>query len=448
MTDSVDRQDRIISYLRAQLLGEECYRRSYELDKYSRIVYRRLRELYWTVSRFSKVVSKSGLGPSSHENSISPCALGVIPAQAAAARPRLYLDATDFTIVGKATGIQRVLRGIVSNAGELGLAEPVAISQGRFVAVARPIDQPRDIEVTPGDIVLLLDAGWNRLDAYPPALEWFRAQGGRVVACIYDVFPLAYPMLYTSFLVANFQAWIALLLANCDAAVAISQSTADSFEALAKLMQVRARPDFRLGWWRLGADFVEQAGEPTAAVRGIAGRGPFFLSVGTVEMRKGYPVALAAFERLWSEGVDANYVIVGRPGWNAAAFEEHLRYHPERGRRLFWLDDAEDADLQYLYRETRAVVLPTFAEGFGLPLVEAAQFGAPIIASDIDVFHEIGGADVRYFELLNPDSLAGCIREALNGARITPKIGHLTWRESTEELITLVRNGAYQRSLN
>jgi glycosyltransferase involved in cell wall biosynthesis len=448
MSEAGDRRDRITSYLRAQLSGEESYRHSYELDKYSRIVYRRLRELYWTVSRFLRTVFKPGSRHSSRAEAFAPGALGVIPAQATSVRPRIYIDATDFTIVGKATGIQRVLRGIVSNAGEMGLAEPVAILQGRFVAAARPIDQSQEIEVSPGDIVLLLDAGWNRLDAYPPALDWFRSQGGRVVACIYDVFPLAYPMLYTPVLVADFQAWIALLLAKSDSAVAISRSTAESFEAIAKLMQVRVHPDFRLGWWRLGADFTERAGEPTAAVRGIAGRGPFFLSVGTVEMRKGYPVALAAFEQLWAEGVEANFVIVGRPGWNAAAFEELLRRHPEKGRRLFWLDDAEDADLQFLYRETRAVILPTFAEGFGLPLVEAAQFGAPVIASDIDVFHEIGGPDVRYFELLNPESLSACIREALNGVRVAPKIHHLTWRESTEELMTLVRDGAYQRRLN
>lgn len=440
--------DRISSYLRVQLSEEENFRHSYELDAYSRVVYRRLRELYWTISRLLRT-TKSRFAPSRGESAFSPGALGVIPAQSISAQqPRIYIDATDLLTVGKATGIQRVLRGIVLNAAEMGLAEPVAISQGRFVAAARPADQSPEINVSDGDIVLLLDAGWNRLDSYPAALDWFKGWGGRVVACIYDLFPLDYPTLYTPLLVANFQAWIALVIASSDAAVAISRSTAENFAAAAKLMHVKPRSDFRLGWWRLGADFREAGGEPAAAPRRVAGRGPFFLGVGTVEMRKGYPVALAAFERLWAEGVEANYVIVGRPGWNATAFEEHLRHHPENGRRLFWLDDAGDADLQFLYRETRAVILPTFAEGFGLPLAEAAQFGAPVIASDIDVFHEIGGPDIRYFDLLDPGSLAACIREALNGERVPPKIGHLTWRESTEELMTLLRDGAYQRTLN
>lgn len=423
---------------------EESFNRRYELDKYSRIIYPRLRELYWTISRLGREI----FARPSKIQTASSRVFGAIPVQSATARPRIYIDCTDYVAIGKATGIQRVLVEIAKHSGEMGVAEPVGVEDGRFVAVARPAGHAREIEISPGDIVLLLDAGWNALDAYPPALEWFRAQGGSVVACIYDMFPVTYPALYTPALVANFQAWIALLVAHSDAAVAISRSTAESFEASAKLMQAQLRPNFRLGWWRLGADFSRQAGEPTAATRLIPGKAPFFLSVGTVELRKGYPVALAAFERLWAEGVDANYVIVGRPGWNAAAFEDRLRHHPEKGRRLFWLDDAEDGDLQFLYRETRAVVLPTFAEGFGLPLVEAAQFGAPIIASDIGVFREIGGRDVSYFEPLNSDRLSERLREALKTARVAPRIGHLTWRESTEELMKLLREGAYQKGLD
>jgi alpha-1,2-rhamnosyltransferase len=125
-----------------------------------------------------------------------------------------------------------------------------------------------------------------------------------------------------------------------------------------------------------------------------------------------------------------------------------LRQHEEKGRRLFWLDDASDADLRHLYRETCAAVFTAFAEGFGLPLVEAAQCGAPIIASDIPQFHELGGSDVRYFNLLDSASLADALMQALSDEKRPPCVATLTWRESTIELIGLLRSGAYQMEVS
>ncbi len=423
---------------------EESFAKSYDIDPYTRLVYR-VRELYWTLARLFRQIWGGG-GAVVWE---APATVGFdlgfdIPEQVAA-NPRIYIDVTDLLISRKATGIQRVLREIARNASELGLATPVAIDNGRFVAAAQGSGA---LQVTDGDILLLLDAGWNRVDRYPAALDDFKKQGGKVVACIYDLFPVIYPTLYGRRVVADFQAWVTLLVTHCENAVAISRSTAKSFEAFTRVIQTTPRPGFGLGWWRLGADLAgEEAREPTAATRRIAAAGPLFLSVGTLEMRKGYPVAVAAFERLWAEGIDATYVIVGRPGWNSAAFEDRLRSHSEMGRRLFWLEDADDQDLRFLYSVARAVLLPTFAEGFGLPLVEAARFGAPIIASDIPIFHEIGGDGVRYFDALSPESLAACICEALGTGRVAPKIGYLTWRESTVELMTLLRDGAYQEQI-
>ena len=449
MNSEEDYQDKVIAYLRKQLFEEECFAHSYKMDRYSQAVYRRGRELYWTLSRvFGTLFRKARFGSPAITTGAPAYLLGFDIAEDIENSPRIFIDATDLLISGKATGIQRVLHEIARNAAELGLAVPVAASEGRFIPAVRLPNGSAEIEYSAGDILLLLDAGWNCVDRYPQALEAFRKGGGVVVACVYDLFPLIYPMLYTRRLNADFQAWIAMLLSNSDAAVAISRSTAESFEAFTKVIQRKPHEGFRLGWWRLGADLKdEETSEPSAATRRLAGSTPFFLSVGTLEMRKGYPIALEAFEHLWAEGLDANYVIVGRPGWNASAFEERLRYHPQRGRRVFWLDDADDADLRFLYKEARAVVLATFAEGFGLPLVEAVRFGTPVIASDLDVFHEIGGADVRYFDVLDPAGLATRIREAMASGKFAPKIDHLSWRESTMELMNMLRSGSYQKQI-
>ena len=431
-------QKRISNYLRRGVRDEERVSAAYELDPYSRVVYGRLRELYWTLSRLvpkRRAATALGAGPGgvAFSTTVTPQTL----------TPRIFIDATDSLAGGKATGIQRVVREISRHAGEGGLALPVMIRDGRLVAAVGG----SAVDCQPGDILLLLDSGWNRLDDYPPVIEAFRARGGKVVGCLYDLFPILYPTLYTRGLVADFHAWIDVLL-DCDAVVAISRSVAESFASHVREMDGAARPGMGLGWWPLGSDFPAQTGaEPGIDVQALAALGPFFLGVGTLEMRKGYPVAVDAFERLWAKGVDANFVIAGRAGWNAAAFEARLRRHPQKGRRLFWLDDASDADLQHLYRNARGVVLSTFAEGFGLPLVEAAQYGAPVIASDIPVFREVGGAGVRYFDVLDPASLAAQVEETLASGGAPGEVPTYSWGESTAALMSMLRAGSWQATL-
>ncbi|REM39804.1 glycosyltransferase, partial [Mycobacterium tuberculosis] len=65
---------------------------------------------------------------------------------------------------------------------------------------------------------------------------------------------------------------------------------------------------------------------------------PAFLMVGTVEPRKGHAQTLDAFEQLWRNGIDVNLVIAGKKGWMVEEVVERLQQHPQRGRRLFWLE--------------------------------------------------------------------------------------------------------------
>ena len=87
----------------------------------------------------------------------------------------------------------------------------------------------------------------------------------------------------------------------------------------------------------------------------------------------------------------------------------------EFGRRLFWFDEVSDADVAYAYRHATSLIFASLSEGFGLPLVEAAKFGLPIIASDITVFREIAGDAASYFEALDAEFLAARLRESLAG---------------------------------
>jgi glycosyltransferase involved in cell wall biosynthesis len=107
-----------------------------------------------------------------------------------------------------------------------------------------------------------------------------------------------------------------------------------------------------------------------------------------------------------------------------------------------------DADLQFLYGCATAVIQASIAEGFGLPIIEAAHFGAPVIASDIRIFHEIGVSAITYFDPMDHLALAARIKEALAKPRVAPALkATLSWKEATERLVTLIRNDAFQFTL-
>lgn len=439
MSDKETFKEKIAAYSLEALSAELDALTRHPVDPHTKFVYDRLREFYWTSSRALRRLARFVRGAEITAPRGAPLE-GAVPAPPT--RARLFIDMTNTVETGSKTGIQRVVREIALQSVLLGEGLPVIIADGRLAPYYRHASLPTRIEPGPGDILLVLDAAWNNVGVYPPVLQAVKAVGGKIVVAVYDILPLLYPALFDQEVVRNFHAWRRGVLERADAAIAISRATAES---LADYDRREGRMPPPIGWWRLGADFNKAAANaPSAAAARLAATGPYLLSVGTLEPRKGYPIALDAFERLWGKGLDISYVIVGRAGWNTSALSQRIRRHPEFGRRLFWFDKAGDADLRALYANARAVVNASLAEGFGLPLVEAAFYGAPVIASDIEVFREVGGAGARYFDLLDARSLAAAIEAELAGPKIAPAIATISWRLSAQELARLIREDAYQ----
>jgi len=119
--------------------------------------------------------------------------------------------------------------------------------------------------------------------------------------------------------------------------------------------------------------------------------------VGTIEPRKGYTLALDGFEAIWRDGHPMQLVIVGRIGWKVGSLVSRLRAHAEAGHRLHWFDNANDDTLHTLYEAASGVIVASEAEGFGLPILEAALRSKPLLVRDLPVFREIAGSGATYF---------------------------------------------------
>ena len=121
-----------------------------------------------------------------------------------------------------------------------------------------------------------------------------------------------------------------------------------------------------------------------------------------------------------------------------------MRNHPELNKRLFWLEGISDEYLEKVYASSTCLIAASEGEGFGLPLIEAAQHKLPIIARDISVFREVAGDYAYYYAHNNdPDVLTETITKWLELYKTNsyPKCDNmpwLTWPESTKKIIKLL----------
>ena len=204
---------------------------------------------------------------------------------------------------------------------------------------------------------------------------------------------------------------------------------------------------FKASWFHLGANISNSPtqGMPKNADTIVAQlkERPSFLLVGTLEPRKGYQQVLDAFELLWSQGQQINLVIVGKKGWLVDELHQRIISHREAGKRLFWIDTASDQFLEKLYEACTCLIAASYGEGFGLPLIEAAQHKTPIIARNLPVFKEVARDGAYYFDGFLPNNLAEGVLDwlALYKDNKHPKSSQLKWQnweESAKQLWNVV----------
>jgi glycosyltransferase involved in cell wall biosynthesis len=139
----------------------------------------------------------------------------------------------------------------------------------------------------------------------------------------------------------------------------------------------------------------------------------FVLVVGRLNVRKNLAVAIEA--ALASGRVDSRnpMVIIGEPDGRPATFPERVKSAIADGSVRF-TGFVSSSQLAWAYRRTSAFVLPSRDEGFGIPAIEALAFGAPVVASDIEVFRELLGDRAVFADPDDPQAMAEAMRTVLD----------------------------------
>lgn len=378
-------------------------------------------------------------------------------------KKQLLVDISELAQRDAKSGIQRVVRAILSqllqNPPEGWVVEPVYATESssgyqyarsftcNFLGIPSDWTQDTPIETWAGDIFLGLDLQPNIVQSKQNFLHDMHRRGIKVHFVVYDLLPILAPGSFFPGAKDTYEKWL-----NCiskfDGAICISQTVANELSNWVGTHYPIRKHSFDIQWFHLGADLVSSApskgklADSTTVLEKMSRR-ITFLMVSTVEPRKQHEQVLAAFELLWENGKDINLVIVGKQGWMVEQLVERFTHHKELNHRLFWLSDVSDEYLESIYDAADCLIAASTGEGFGLPLIEAAQYGKPIIARDIPVFREVAGDNAFYFDGLSADNLSDALNEwlRLKGSTGVPDVKGLkwlTWEQSAIQLLTAI----------
>lgn len=368
---------------------------------------------------------------------------------------RLFIDMSVINVHDAATGIQRVVRAIAS-----GIAgETPDDSHVQFVAANRKeayhtIDwQNPDTILLPhkmtgghGDVFLGLDYSLDTVRWYESQLGQFRRNGGKIWFLVHDLLPLDRPEWFRRNTVIRFKRWLEILAGisdgffcnSADTEIRLRQVMSATY-GLKQGIQTKVLP---MGHCVL--EGIQRNTRGAASDRNTQLRisGSFILMVGTLEPRKGYGDVISAFNLIWEQGRQEQLVLIGRLGWEVDELKARILSHPKFGKQLFWFDDVEDLELEDFYKASEGVMVPSQAEGFGLPVIEALGHGKPVLVRELPVFKPHARYGAHFFPAdANDKTLAGCIihwMEDIRAGRTWVIRPEGSWRQSARELLRTI----------
>lgn len=312
------------------------------------------------------------------------------------------------------------------------------------------------VDTYQGDLLYMPDWYVNELVGAHKAgmFKAMKANGVGIHVLVHDLLSITHPIFFPPDAKKHYVLWLEVISELADNLICISRAVADDLKKWIKDYRLNLLNSLKITYTYHGADMG--ASSPTkglplkvnTTLEKVMKR-PSFLMVGTIEPRKGHLQVIKAFEALWRQNFDVNLIIVGNEGWKGLPdckrrtipqIIEMLRNHSECHNRLLWLEGISDEYLEKIYDISACLIYASEGEGFGLPLIEAAQHKLPIIARDIPVFREIAGKYAFYFSGLEPEHLTQSIRDWLKLFKskqypLSDEIPWITWEQSVQALL-------------
>jgi len=222
---------------------------------------------------------------------------------------------------------------------------------------------------------------------------WVRGAEVRPVYLVHDLIPITHPEFCRAGEQDKHRQRMRTVLTTAAGVIGNSQATLDDLAAFAHAEGLPTRP--ALAVW-LGIDPLARSARADQTAR------PTFVTIGTIEARKNHLLLL----NIWSRLIDRlgaaapRLLIIGQRGWEADEVFDLLDRSEKLRGHVIELSRCSDEELARHLGSARALLFPSRAEGYGLPLLEALGSGVPVIASDLPVFREVGADIPDYLDPL------------------------------------------------
>jgi glycosyltransferase involved in cell wall biosynthesis len=240
---------------------------------------------------------------------------------------------------------------------------------------------------------LYLNVGHTGLDS-TGLREWVANADVRPVYLVHDLIPITHPAYCRTAEDARHRERMRTVLGTAAGIIDNTHATLDQLSTFAQDEGV-AMPPALAAW--LGSYPLPRVAHVSASVR------PTFVTIGTIEARKNHLMLLDLWSRLIDRmGSDApRLLIIGQRGWEADPVFDQLDRNTKLRGHVVELSGCSDEELARQLASARALLFPSRAEGYGLPLIEALAAGLPAIVSDLPAFREICGDIPIYLDPLD-----------------------------------------------
>ena len=272
------------------------------------------------------------------------------------------------------------------------------------------------INPMPGDCFLTGDTAWDRSEQFWGLVDEWRGKGVKVVTIFYDALPYNEPDFFLSRNVHLWRSYFLRAIHSTNIWAAISETARQDLLRMIANEAPGMKPiaiSFPMGVSREVLGF-----DPAWPIEAAADLDQLILCVGSLDARKGHAILLDALAKTSK----AKVLVFGRDtGAGSQAMARRILGHPLYGSRLFWIRDGSDRELAYWYHQCCAIICPSRAEGFGLPLIEASCYGKQVIANRIPIFEEVAaayGLEVCFYETNCCESLAALLDRFALGAEL------------------------------
>jgi glycosyltransferase involved in cell wall biosynthesis len=307
--------------------------------------------------------------------------------------------------------LKRVVKYGLRKAGKVapGLAGKLE-QQGKQIV----LNSYHTVDFREGDILFIPWGEWWDPNFIQRLKDWQKA-GTRLAPVIHDIGPMVAPQ-FSGHSTDSLAEYTRNIVPIAELTIVVSKNTKKDLTAWLATQHLEAP---RIEVFRLGEDFEfsskpKKPVDPLFVSSGLKGN-DFIMCMGTVELKKNQTLLYYVYKLARARGIQLpKLLIVGRRGWKMDVTLDMIAEDPEVSQDILGLHDISDEELMWLYDNCKFTVLPSFYEGWGIPVAESLAHGVPCICSNTSSMTEIAPGLTDHFSPYSTDECLAAIQRLLD----------------------------------